>query len=88
MAVASPPAELISCATVVIVEADELGSGGKGDGRFEGSLMVFAATTTWVAVLVGSLHCRILVVVGRTGIAIRGEVDGNLTTDAPGCTNN
>lgn len=30
----------------MIVEVDEFGFGGKGDGRFEGSLAVFAATTT------------------------------------------
>lgn len=44
-AVAWPPASVISLATVVMVEAEELGSGGKGPG-LEGSLMVLAATTT------------------------------------------
>jgi hypothetical protein len=29
-----------------MVEADEFGFGGKGSGKLEGSLMVFAATTT------------------------------------------
>jgi hypothetical protein len=29
-----------------MVEAEELGFGGKGSGRLEGSLIVFAATTT------------------------------------------
>jgi hypothetical protein len=45
MAVASPPAVVISRATVVMVEAEELGSGGKGAVEL-GSEMVLAATTT------------------------------------------
>lgn len=45
-AVASPPAEMISRVTVVMVESGDLGSGGKGTVGLEGSLTVFAATTT------------------------------------------
>ena len=42
-----PPEELISWATVVMVESDELGSGGDEDeASLDGSLTVFAATTT------------------------------------------
>lgn len=49
MGVAVPPEELISWATVVMVESGELGSGGDDEGdeiALDGSLMVFAATTT------------------------------------------
>lgn len=46
MAVASLPAAVISWATVVIVEDEELGSGGDVAGGLEGSVIVFAATTT------------------------------------------
>ena len=45
MGVASPPASRISRVTVEMVEAGELGSGGKGD-VVEASEVVFAATTT------------------------------------------
>lgn len=45
MGVASPPASWISRATVLIVEACEFGSGGKGE-TLEASLVDFAATTT------------------------------------------
>lgn len=45
MAVALPPASVISRATVLIVEAEEFGSGGKGE-HFVASDVVFAATTT------------------------------------------
>ena len=45
MAVAVPPAATISRVTVVMVDSDDLGSGLDGMG-LEGSLMVFAATTT------------------------------------------
>ena len=44
-AVAEPPVELISRATVVIVDSGEFGLGLSGMG-LEGSLMVLAATTT------------------------------------------
>lgn len=43
---ASPPAVVISRATVVMVLSGELGSGGKGV-LFDGSLVDFAATTTF-----------------------------------------
>lgn len=46
MAVASLPAAVISWATVVIVEDEELGSGGNVAPGLEGSVIVFAATTT------------------------------------------
>jgi hypothetical protein len=48
MAVASPPARVISRATVVMVERGELGSGGKGDilARSASGVMDLAATTT------------------------------------------
>lgn len=45
IAVALPPVEVISRATVLIVDAGELGSGGKGV-HFVASEVVFAATTT------------------------------------------
>lgn len=45
IAVAFPPAEVISRATVLIVDAGELGSGGKGE-HFVAFDVVFAATTT------------------------------------------
>ena len=45
MAVASFPASLISRSTVLIVDCDEFGSGGKG-WTSELSLVDFAATTT------------------------------------------
>ena len=45
MAVALLPASVISRATVLIVEAEEFGSGGKGEHRVA-SDVVFAATTT------------------------------------------
>lgn len=44
-AVATPPAEVISRATVLMVEAKELGSGGKGL-HLLASEVVLAATTT------------------------------------------
>lgn len=44
MAVASPPASLISRSTVLIVDCWEFGSG--GNGSKEASLVDFAATTT------------------------------------------
>lgn len=46
MAVAWPPEEVISRATVVMVLSGELGSGGKGSLVWEGSLVDLAATTT------------------------------------------
>lgn len=45
MGVASPPASRISRATVEMVEAGELGSGGKGE-ALDASEVDFAATTT------------------------------------------
>jgi hypothetical protein len=45
IAVAFPPVEVISRATVLVVDAEELGSGGKGE-HFVASEVVFAATTT------------------------------------------
>jgi len=45
IASALPPASVISRATVLIVEADEFGSGGKGE-HLVTSDVVFAATTT------------------------------------------
>jgi hypothetical protein len=45
MAVAVPPASRISRATVEMVDAEEFGSGGKGE-VLEASEMDFAATTT------------------------------------------
>ena len=45
IAVALPPVEVISRTTVLIVDAGEFGSGGKGE-HFEGSEVVFAATMT------------------------------------------
>jgi len=45
IAVALPPVEVISRATVLIVDAGEFGSGGKGE-HFVASEVVFAATTT------------------------------------------
>lgn len=45
MAVASPPASLISLSTVLIVDLEEFGSGGKGVVLYA-SLVDFAATTT------------------------------------------
>lgn len=42
---ALPPVEVISRATVLIVELEEFGSGGKGE-HFVASEVVFAATTT------------------------------------------
>jgi hypothetical protein len=45
IAVAFPPADVISRATVLIVELDEFGSGGKGE-HLVASDVVFAATTT------------------------------------------
>jgi hypothetical protein len=45
IAVASPPASRISRSTVLMVDCDEFGSGGKGF-AFEASETVFAATTT------------------------------------------
>lgn len=49
MAVASPPARVISPATVVMVDLDEFGSGGKGVSfsRSAGEVVVLAATTTY-----------------------------------------
>jgi len=47
MAVAVPPASRISRATVDMVDAEEFGSGGKGE-VFEASDVDFAATTTGV----------------------------------------
>ena len=46
MAVASLPEDVISCATVVMVDEEELGSGGKVEGGLDWSVTVFAATTT------------------------------------------
>jgi len=46
MAVASPPAERISRSTVLMVEALEVGSGGKGAVWSLSLLCDFAATTT------------------------------------------
>lgn len=43
---ASPPANAISWATVLIVDCGELGSGGK-EVRLDGSEVDFAETTTW-----------------------------------------
>lgn len=45
MAVALPPASVISRATVLIVDAELFGSGGKGE-HLVASDVVFAATTT------------------------------------------
>jgi hypothetical protein len=45
MAVALPPASVISRTTVLIVDAEEFGSGGKGV-VFDASEVVLAATTT------------------------------------------
>jgi hypothetical protein len=45
IAVAFPPVPVISRATVLIVDAEELGSGGKGE-HVMASDVVFAATTT------------------------------------------
>ena len=45
IAVALPPASVISRATVLIVDAGEFGSGGKGE-HVVASDVVFAATTT------------------------------------------
>ena len=45
IAVAFPPASVISRATVLIVDDGEFGSGGKGE-HFVASDVVFAATTT------------------------------------------
>jgi hypothetical protein len=49
MGVASPPPSLISRATVVMVEAEEFGSGGKGV-LGSGEEVLFAATTTGYSV--------------------------------------
>lgn len=50
IAVALPPASVISRATVLIVDAGEFGSGGKGE-HFVASDVVFATTMT--AALIG-----------------------------------
>lgn len=78
MAVASLPAAVISWATVVIVEDEELGSGGNVAPGLEGSVIVFAATTTsGYQFLV--YRCSFL---RRTIVTVVGNVDGDLTTDA------
>lgn len=56
IAVASPPASLISRATVLIVEAWEFGSGGKGV-HWEASEVVLAATIT-AQMLMGDFSCN------------------------------
>lgn len=67
MAVALPPDSLISRSTVLIVEAGELGFGGKGD-VVAALDVVLAATTTEIVSLLGqvligqnikyqSIHC-------------------------------
>lgn len=58
---ASPPAAVISRATVVMVLSGEFGSGGKGV-FLEGSLVDFAATTTFVIIRI-----HVLDKVGREG---------------------
>lgn len=87
---ASPPARVISRATVVMVDWGELGFGGNGESlaRSASAVVDLAATTTfqngqvllasWAA-SVGGTGIALL----RTGVAFFGQVNGDLAADAP-----
>lgn len=83
--VASPPASSISRATVFMVDAEELGSGGNGE-HFDASDVVLAATTTTLHVSLCLIPAGEVVVSWLTCVPVLWQCNSYMAADASGGT--